>query len=226
MLTCTVSVHPPVPERYTRCASIFLRSFSLNIVIRYTWTKIDRRTRFSLGHGRSPKRIGPNTRPSHGMANIVGFDPPMSCAWSNTGVDRGLRTRSVVVNQRAPNNVAFRLGRQPENNPHLSYRSLSSTTRLICSVAASLIFQRRWLAETADLAFTCSLASGSGLLIRAFDLLPERRMVRTPSTVRQQDMTRAVKAVVAAASGAEVEVAVGSMHHFVSSRATACFAGA
>ena len=186
MLTCTVSVHPPVPERYTRCASIFLRSFSLNIVIRYTWTKIDRRTRFSLGHGRSPKRIGPNTRPSHGMANIVGFDPPMSCAWSNTGVDRGLRTRSVVVNQRAPNNVAFRLGRQPENN----------------------------------------VASGSGLLIRAFDLLPERRMVRTPSTVRQQDMTRAVKAVVAAASGAEVEVAVGSMHHFVSSRATACFAGA
>jgi hypothetical protein len=92
MLTCTVSAHSPVPARYTRCASIFLRSiflrsFSLNIPIRYRWTKIDSGTKLSLGRGRSPKRIVAHTRPNPGRANIAGFVPPTSFAWSNTGAD-------------------------------------------------------------------------------------------------------------------------------------------
>jgi hypothetical protein len=38
------------------------------------------------------------------MVNIAGFDPPMLCAWSNTGADRDV-TKHSAVNQRPLNNV-------------------------------------------------------------------------------------------------------------------------
>jgi hypothetical protein len=93
MLTCTVSVHHPVPARYTRYVSIFLESifflsFFLNVRTRSRWAKIESRTKLSLRRGRSQKRIGQNTRLNPGPANIAGFDPPTLCAWSNTGAGR------------------------------------------------------------------------------------------------------------------------------------------
>jgi hypothetical protein len=98
MLTCTVLVHHPVPARYTRYASIFLRSFLsflllflsvflTEVYMRNAWTTNDNGTKPSLGRGRSPKRIGQNTLPSRGTANIAGFDPPTLSAWSDTGAD-------------------------------------------------------------------------------------------------------------------------------------------
>jgi hypothetical protein len=94
MLTCTVPVHHPVLARYTRYVSIFVKcilyasfflSSLLNIRIWHRWAKIESETKLSLGRGRSPKRIGANIRPNRGMANIAGFVPLTSCAWSNTG---------------------------------------------------------------------------------------------------------------------------------------------
>jgi hypothetical protein len=108
MLTCTVSAHPPVPARYTRYVSIFLRCFFLNRHITNTWTKIDSGTTLSSKRGRFPKRIGPNTHPNLGMANTDGFDPPMSCAWSNTGVDCGLTKHSTIKLRPRPSAVPFR----------------------------------------------------------------------------------------------------------------------
>jgi len=55
--------------------------------LRDTWTKINNGTKPSFGTGRSPKRIGPNTRLNRGMANIAGFGPPILYASSNTGAD-------------------------------------------------------------------------------------------------------------------------------------------
>jgi hypothetical protein len=92
MLTCTSSVHHPVPARYTRYVSIFLESillasYFLNVRLRNRWTKIESGTKLFLRRGRSPKRIGASTRPNPGTANIAGFVPPTLCAWSNTGAD-------------------------------------------------------------------------------------------------------------------------------------------
>src|SRR5262245_13083730 len=80
------------------CLSCFslLLLFLFRIGMRDRWTKIDNGTRSSLGSGRSPKRIGPNTRPNRGMVSIAGFDPPMLCAWSNTGADRDPTKHSAV----------------------------------------------------------------------------------------------------------------------------------
>ena len=77
------------------------------------WTKIDNETKPSLEGGRSPKRIGPNTRPNLGPANIAGFDPPTLCAWSNTGADREL-TKHSSVSQRRLIKVVFRLHKPAE----------------------------------------------------------------------------------------------------------------
>jgi hypothetical protein len=102
MSTCTASVHYPVPARYTRYVSIFLESiFFLNIPIRDRWTKIDSETRRSLRRGQFPKRIVPNTRPSHGMANIAGFVPQILSAWSNTGADCE-RLKHSLLERRPP----------------------------------------------------------------------------------------------------------------------------
>jgi hypothetical protein len=66
---------------------LFLPSLHIRDPLRDIWTKIDNGTKPSFGIGRSPKRIGPNTRLNRGMANIAGFGPPILCAWNNTGAD-------------------------------------------------------------------------------------------------------------------------------------------
>jgi hypothetical protein len=60
--------------------------FPLKVSIGNAWTKNDNGTKPSFGSGRFPKRIGANTRPNRGTANIAGFVPLTLCAWSNTGV--------------------------------------------------------------------------------------------------------------------------------------------
>ena len=98
-LPCTWRVQPHVPGGYIRSLSCSYLSFLLSfllVYIRKAWTKNDNETKPSLGSGRSPKRIGPSTLPSHGMANIAGFDPPMLCAWSTTGAVYDLTARSAV----------------------------------------------------------------------------------------------------------------------------------
>jgi hypothetical protein len=61
--------------------------FSLEADMGNTWTKNDNGTKLSFGSGQSPKRIGLNTRPSRGVANIVGFVHPTLSVWNNTGAD-------------------------------------------------------------------------------------------------------------------------------------------
>jgi hypothetical protein len=97
--------YPPYPQDTygTRlllkvCLSYF--SFLLplfdRIRVRNTWTKINKEMKPSSGNGRFPKRIGPDTRLNRGMANIAGFDLPILCVWSNTGVDCNLTRHSAV----------------------------------------------------------------------------------------------------------------------------------
>jgi hypothetical protein len=69
--------------------SVFLL-FLLEVYKGNAWTITNIGTRFSLGSGRFPKKIGPNTRPGRGTANIVGSGPPILCAWNNTGAGRDL----------------------------------------------------------------------------------------------------------------------------------------
>jgi hypothetical protein len=66
------------------------------IRMRDTWTKTNKETKPSSGNGRFPKRIGPNTLLNRGMANIAGFDLPILCVWSNTGVDCNLTKHSAL----------------------------------------------------------------------------------------------------------------------------------
>jgi hypothetical protein len=84
--------YPRIRRIHTVCVyilkvyiSFFLFSF-LKLSIGNAWTKNDNgTTTHFLGSGRFPRRIGPNTHPKRGMANIAGFDPQMLCAWSDTG---------------------------------------------------------------------------------------------------------------------------------------------
>ena len=97
--------YPPYPQDTygTRlilkvCLSFysFLLLFLDRIGMKDTWTKTNKKATPSSGNGRFPKRIGPSTRLNHGMENIAGFDPPMLCASSNTGIDCNLTEHSTV----------------------------------------------------------------------------------------------------------------------------------
>ena len=65
----------------------FFLLFLLEVYKGNAWTITNIGTRFSLGSGRFPKKIGPNTLPSRGVANIVGFVRKILSVWSNTGAN-------------------------------------------------------------------------------------------------------------------------------------------
>jgi hypothetical protein len=158
---------------YLSYFSFFLLSF---IKVGDAWTRNDNGTKPFFGSGRSPKRTGPNTRPSRGEESIAGSDRQMFCAWSNTGTNRDLKTCSAV-NQCPLNNAVFRLHRLLEKNPPPSHRRLSNydATQLICSVAP-LLLQHGCAVDTLCQALPRNGdGSDSGPLAHALDLLAESR---------------------------------------------------